>query len=94
MARGGAECGARGVPLFAWVMSGLDWYMKERGTGRREGASPFFRRPGARSAVVAEGAELWVAVEVMVILLLVVRVRTTASCHSISIFQSRKELTN
>ena len=55
------------MPLFAWVMSGLDWYMKERRKGRREGASPFFRRPGARSAVVAEGAELWVAVEVMVI---------------------------
>ena len=34
---------------------------------RREGASPFFRKPLARRAVVAEGAGLWIAVNVMVI---------------------------
>lgn len=33
---------------------------------RREGASPFFRRPLARRAVVAEGAGIRWAVEVMV----------------------------
>ena len=57
------------MPLFAWVTSELDWSLEEWGKRRREGASPFFRRPGARSAVVAEGAGAWMAVEFMVIAL-------------------------
>ena len=42
--------------------------MVPEGEERREGVLPFFRMPGARSAVVAEGAGPLIALEVMAII--------------------------